>query len=180
MLRKHTLHTGSIIALLTALSPTDAQACPCPPTACEWVRFEDSFPGAPDFWYGPSVLIDEIRICPHAVRFEFLVKQSGVLMRAALVFPRPDEELIESRLTLRRNTAKFASELQHFSKRYERLEAALNKLFAVPDGQFLSLDFHSSEANECPSLETGKLALHWQGHEVLLRGYLDVYFATAE
>jgi hypothetical protein len=180
MFSQHILQTGSILVLLTMLRPMEAQACPCPPTACEWVRFEDSFPGAPDFWSGPPVLIDEIRVCPHAVRFEFLVKQRGILMRAALVFPRPDEELIESRLTLRRNTAKFASELRHFSKRYESLVVALNRLFVVPDGQFLSLDFHSAEANGCPFLETGKLALHWHGQEVLLRGYLDVYFATAE
>jgi len=175
------IRSWSIIALVAAVSASSASACNCPPVECEWVRFEDTHPGAPDFWWGEPVLIDQIRACPHAVRFEFLVKQRGVLQRAALVFPRPDPELIVSRLGLRRDTSEFASELAHFSGRYRSLVAGLNAMFSIPAEGFVSLDFGSAEADECPVLEVGrKLALQWQGHELFLRGYLDVYFATAD
>jgi len=172
------LQTWSITALVAAAMAGEVEACPCPPADCEWSRFEGTYPGAPDFWWGDPIPIDEIRVCPHAVRFEFLAKHKDVLRRVALVFPHPDPELIESRLTLRPGTPKFDSELRHFSGRYESLTAALNSMFATPDGEFLSLDFRKAEASECPILEPGrKLALQWKGRELLLRGYLDVYFA---
>ncbi|HET9886717.1 MAG TPA: hypothetical protein VFR10_04330 [bacterium] len=182
MLPNSKLQAWSMTVLVAAWSVRDAEACTCPPVECEWVRFEDPTPHAPDFWWKREhVLMDQIRVCPHAVRFEFLVKEKGVMMRAALVFPRPDEQLIETRLGIPRSTPKFASELRHFSKRYESLVAELNKMFNVAPGQFLSLDFGAKEANECPTLfPAEKLALEWQGHELLLRGYLDVYFATAD
>jgi hypothetical protein len=114
------------------------------------------------------------------VRFELVVKQEGILTRAALVFPKPDPELIESRLGLEPGNAKFASELEHFTKRYESLVASLHAMFEVPKRHFLSVSYENADANECPILEPGyKLALQWRGEEILLRGYLDVYFAVA-
>jgi hypothetical protein len=180
MLPNFKLQAWLVTALAAVWIAGVAEACTCPPADRVWARFEDSQIGTPDFWWGDPILIDEIRVCTHAVRFEFLVQQNQVMTRAALVFPNPDAELIESRLGLEPGTPKFASELEHFAKRYESLIAGLNSMFEIPAGHFLSVDFGAAEANECPILVPGrKLALQWRGHELLLRGYLDVYFAIA-
>lgn len=177
MLSIRSSHTLCTLAFLAASNPLVATACPCPVTDCGWSRFEDPSPGAPDFWWGEPIVVEEVHVCPHAARLEFLVKQRGLWVRAALVFPNPNAELLESRLGLKIGSAFAASELDHYTKRYAQLVTALNAMFRVEPGRFLSADFHTAEASESPFLEPGlKLALQWHGREILLRGYLDVYF----
>jgi hypothetical protein len=157
-----------------------APDCSCPQGSFGWVLFEDSNPGVPDFWWQDSLEVLEITVCDHGINFLFLAEERENLQVAGLVFVNPSEELIETRLGLHPCDPRFCRELEHYRKRYSTLRSEMNRL---SDGQLKAggqIDFWRASRDQRPRIinPLRKLHLRWNGEEIELRGYLDVYFNT--
>jgi hypothetical protein len=156
---------------------SQAPDCLCPQCSFGWVRFEDSNPGVPHFWWQDSLEVQQIKICDHGISFVFLTEDHGNLQMAGLVFPRPSERLIETRLGLSPFDPRFGRELEHFKERYSSLRRELNRLSGGRFRTSGTIDFGNSESAPGPWIinPARKLVLKWGGEEIRLRGYLDVY-----
>lgn len=158
----------------------DAPYPDCPQRSMGWMLFVDANHGTPDFWRSDSVVVREILVCEHGVQLLFVARQDGRMQHTALVFPRPTATLLADRLGLASGSARLAAELRHFTERYTALNAAL----AALTGGVLEVGARLTLAERGPTappilIPNRRLALRWKGEEVLLRGYLDVYFSSA-
>ena len=163
-----------LLALLIALAaaspgwshePKSRPTCRCPQTSGGWLLFPDLSRRTPDFWWQDEVVVQEITLCPHGVQFRFMAEERGNPYLVALVFttappcywPYRDPAISRRALAV--------------------LEARLIELL----GENLTLsgrmDFKRLPEAERPRIfyPSRRLVLEWQGQEVELRGYLDVY-----
>jgi hypothetical protein len=137
--------------------------CRCPQTTDGWLLFPDSSPRTPDFWWQDEVVVQEILSCPHGLQFRFLAKERGNLHLVALVFTtapaRPYRDPARSRRAL------------------DLLEVKVKELMGGTLVETGRMDFRHLPEDQCPRIlqPSRRLALEWQGQEVELRGYLDVY-----
>jgi hypothetical protein len=153
-------------AALSLASPPGA-SCNCPQMTSGWLLFADSSTRTPDFWREPVVVVEEIAICPHGVRFLFMAEDERVPYLTALVFANP---VADKRLYRRRDWSALCAA-------YSALRAGV-VLFAGGElEQGGSLDFRNVSAAARPRIlqPCRRLALAWRGKEFPLRGYLDVY-----
>lgn len=148
----------------------------CPQTTDGWVLFEDGNRRVPDFWWADSVIVRAIDVCSHGIHFFFVSKEDGQPRYVTLVIVKPTKELFETRVLCRWGDAPLATRLERATKRYAELVATLEKLFGVrlcPEGR---IDFTGRPVPEFPIISQPRgLTLRWQGTEIKLRGYLDVY-----
>jgi hypothetical protein len=142
------------------------------------MRFDDSnvSPNMPDFWILEAIDVDEISVCSHGVSLMFTTQQDDNLIIAALFFPEPSAELLESRMGLRGGT--LHDELERLTARYDVLRGKIEQQFGSLFDQYGRVDFRPMTAETRPRLldPHGRLALEWRGSVFELRGYLDVYF----
>lgn len=159
----------------------DAPYPDCPQRSMGWMLFVDANRGTPDFWWtADAVVVREIFVCEHGVQLLFVTRQDGRLQHTALVFPRPTATLLAERLGLAPGSERLEAELRHFTDRYAALNAALAGLTHGLLAPGSRLTFPEQGVTAAPILiPNRKLALRWKGREVLLRGYLDVYFSSA-
>ena len=151
----------------------------CPPQSMGWTLFLDENIGTPDFWYTvDSVTVREIYRCEHGVQFLFVTNQGGRPTHTALVFPNPSRKMLAERLGLELGSAKLEQEYNHFAARYAALTKALEDLTGGTLVVAARVSFENPVGADAPIIiPKNLLALRWRGQQILLRGYLDVYFA---
>jgi hypothetical protein len=142
-----------------------------------WMLFVDANQGTPDFWWTDSVTVREIYRCEHGVQFLFVTNQKGRPSHAALVFPKPSRAMLADRLGLQPRSQKLEQEYVHFVMRYAALTKALEDLSGGTLVEGARLSFQEKGGAAPIIIPKTLLALRWRGQELLLRGYLDVYFA---
>jgi hypothetical protein len=132
----------------------------------------------PDFWAEEALEVDEISVCRHGVALVFTTRQDDNLVIAALFFPEPTAELLESRMRLWRGTDRTRQELNRLTGRYTELRTHVEQQFGPYFDEWGRVDFRTMEETTRPRLldPRHRLALEWQSSIFELRGYLDVYF----
>lgn len=171
-----------LIAAQVALGLADAAAqpdcrqcqCPCPQQTVGWLLYEDDNPGAPDFWYQNSVLVEEIYQCAHGVNILFKADQNDRPHYIALIFVRPTRELYRTRSIRKLDEAGVERAFRSGERMYANLLIGLTGMF----GEMWkgALDFRQLPPNQRPVLSAPQgLRLFWRGEKLLLRGYIDVY-----
>jgi hypothetical protein len=140
--------------------------------------FADESRDVPDFWNSERVEVREISICDHAIQLTFTVNERGSPHLAALVFPMPTRGIVETRLGFPFGTPAYAMELAHLERRYASLDVALRSMSGGSLVRGTRLTFDGPVSSDRPVLlaPSRLLALRWNGTELPLRGYLDVYF----
>lgn len=169
-LRIRTFAAGALAAT-TALSGGVGTAsdgsCTCPQTSRGWLLFADSNTRTPDFWREDEVVVQEIAICRHGIRFLFVAEEDGNPYLMALVFANP---VADTRLYRRPDWTRLCSD-------YSALRTALNGLTDGLLERTGHLDCQGTPWHERPRIMRPwcRLALVWRDREVKLRAYLDVY-----
>lgn len=168
-MRLRTFTAGAVAAAAIAAGAAVAQdgSCTCPQTSRGWLLFVDSNTRTPDFWRKDEVVVEEIAICPHGVRFVFVAEEDGNPYLTALVFANP---VADTRLYRRRDWTELCSD-------YSALRTAVGELAGGGLEQAGRLDFRDTPFGNRPRIVQPwrRLALIWRGREIKLRGYLDVY-----
>jgi hypothetical protein len=151
---------------------------PCPQTSSRWTLYEDSNPGAPDFWWKTDPLeVREISLCDHGIHFVFQAMHGGRLRTTALVFPRPSESMLAERLGLEPASEALETEFVHYRDRYTSLLSEIERISRGALVERTHARFDSSCDGDGPSIVASRrLELLWNGEALKLRGYLDVYF----
>jgi len=168
-LRTFSFTAGAVAAAAVAAGAVGAQdgSCTCPQTSRNWLLFADSNTRTPDFWREDEVVVEELAICPHGVRFVFVAEEDRNPYLTALVFANP---VADTRLYRRRDWTALCGA-------YSALRTAVVQLAGgglEPAGR---LDFRDSPWGDRPRIVQPwwRLALLWRGREIKLRAYLDVY-----
>ena len=168
-LRTFSFTAGAVAAAAVASGAVGAQdgSCTCPQTSRDWLLFADSNTRTPDFWREDEVVVEELAICPHGVRFVFVAEEDRNPYLTALVFANPVADL---RLYRRRDWTALCGD-------YSALRTALGQLAGGALEQTGRLDFQGAPLDERPRIVRPwcRLTLIWRGRELKLRGYLDVY-----
>jgi hypothetical protein len=153
--------------------------CAWPPTTSGWMLFDDSSRRVPDFWWEDSLEVEQICACEHGIHFVFEVEERQNPHLAALVFPKPTPDLVENRLHLQPDGARHERELMRLREKYAALLRGLKGMFPDLLEQPGRLDFRRVDPVDHPWIlaPSRKLTLRWNGGEIELRGYLDVYLA---
>jgi hypothetical protein len=158
---------GVVIAVAAGAEGAPDGPCACPQTSRGWLLFADSNPRTPDFWQEDEVVVEEIAICRHGIRFLFVADEGGNPYLMALVFANP---VADTRLYRRSDWTRLCGE-------YTALRTALERF---SDGALEGtdrLDFQGTPRGERPRIVQPwcRLALVWRDREIKLRAYLDVY-----
>lgn len=174
---------GTLIRMLLLVSvalPSSMSAdriCPCPQRAPGWLLYQDSNGDIPDFFSDKRVIVQEIQICEHGISFLFISEQNCNWHISALVIVRPSEEFLRERLGAWDSLTRIKKLKEQYLGRYFSLFFDLKK---ASNGKFRSgsrMNFLRYSEDERPAIEPPKdLILHWRGHEIPLRGYIDVYY----
>ena len=161
---------------VTALSQRSdvRSSCPCPQKSIGWLLFEDKNRSVPDFWKEESVPVEEIYECCHGLNILFTADQDGESRLVALIFVRPSMELVRTRLINRWCDSSHEKKLAFLEERYVALRGGLENIFG-PIGSNM-LDFRGRSKRPAISPRDG-LILAWEGKDLELRGYIDVYMS---
>lgn len=152
----------------------------CPQQSMGWTLFVDANLGTPDFWWTDSVTVREIYRCEHGIQFLFVTQQKGQRCHTALVFPKPSRRMLAERLDLAPGSERLAAEYAHYAARYDALTKALEDMSGGMMVDGVRASFREWVVGDTPVIvPKERLALRWRGGELLLRGYLDVYFAPS-
>jgi len=154
-------------ATITPLRADPVVACSCPQTNGGWLLFADSSLRTPDFWWQEEVVVQEIAACAHGVRFVFVANDRENSYLTALVFTDPPSRI--------RNGNRIPPSGPRAAMALLRSQIA-----QVLDSDLEAegrMDFRYLPMDERPRIVRPwrRLALVWQGRELELRGYLDVY-----
>ena len=139
--------------------------CHCPQMSGGWLLFPDRSRRTPDFWWQDQVVVQEITVCAHGIQFRFMAEERGNPHLVALVFTTaptcfwPYRDPAVSRRAL------------------AALEVKVNQLMGGTLTDTGRMDFKHMSEDQRPRIlqPSRRLVLEWQGEEVELRGYLDVY-----
>lgn len=170
-----------IVAVLVAGAPAWPADSPgssqcCATIAPGWMLFADESHTVPDCWRLDRIEVQEISICEHCIQFSFIADEGGSPHLTALVFPVPTAHLVETRMGIPPHASGFLPMLANLERSYEIL---LTSLAAASGGRLVPgtrIRFDSKESKR-PLIHdpSRRLGFAWDGHEFLLRGYLDVY-----
>lgn len=176
------LFTRTVLVFLVLLWPENVSGgwresradCSCPQRSIGWLLYKDENRSVPDFWSEDSVSVEEIYECAHGVNFLFTADENGLPRYVALIFVRPSIELVLTRLIPRLGEPSPESKLAHLERRYAALRDGLEDLFGPMDSRVL--DFRDRTRRPTIAPRNG-LILKWDGGDLELRGYLDVYMS---
>ncbi|MBD3161015.1 MAG: hypothetical protein GF328_02835, partial [Candidatus Latescibacteria bacterium] len=124
--------------------------CSCPQYSSGWNLYLDANRGVPDFWFVDSLVVQEIAVCEHGIRFRFRVEQDENPHLAALVIVGPDENALKQRLGPPRSVPQRPAEIEHFRRRVTQLRSDLERLFKTPVEAGQRLDFRSAPLRDRP------------------------------
>jgi hypothetical protein len=152
--------------------------CWCPQSSDGWTLYADSNP-VPDFMYLDQVEVREILICPHGIHFFFIAKQNGQEFFTSLIIVKPTLELYLSRKPPRNAKTAGLTLAERVKQGLERYECVLSGLKRVLGDSFgenvlIPLDNELSRPRIYPKKG---LIMEWNGAEMEIRGYLDVYLS---
>lgn len=163
--------------LLPGASPIAGDSCPCPSTAWGWMIYPDPIHEIPDFFDADRVVLQEIIHCPHGLHFLFVSEQNGVTHLTALVIVRPYDGVLSARLGAEGRWSEYARKHNVYRRSYDDVLSALIEASGGRLTRFGRVDFSKRPIAERPTIDpTRKLLLHWNGREIPVRGYLDVYY----
>jgi hypothetical protein len=158
-----------VIAIATAtpglVAGKPRAGCSCPQTSGGWLLFPDSSLRTPDFWWQDAVVVQEVTTCRHGIQFKFMAEERGNPYLVALVFTTPPA-------ASRRRGEPFKP-----VRSLAVLRSQVNEVMGPELEAFGRLDFKHVPMDQRPLIvqPSRRLLLEWEGREVELRGYLDVY-----
>lgn len=183
MKRRASVALATTVLLLGAFrtlggAPSPTCGCSCPQTSIGWVLFEDSNDGVPEFWWQDSLEVQEISMCAHGITFVFLASERENLYVAGLVFVNPSGPLAEQRQRIELDGMLSGHGYNHYEERYSFLRDELERLSGGRLGSDGLIDFRMTCPVQRPVIinPARKLSLRWGTEEIVLRGYLDVFF----